>query len=555
MTTTESSVLPVPADFPVEWDDPADEQLFWFQDNLHFPLPQTPLNATMFQHAFSIGASRAIAALSMPIEGLRTSMQNGYLYLAPVPVMGTPEAMEERFGEMKRLTMELGATVLQDWRETFEPDVEARSNRILSFDYAGASTQEVAALVHGFHDELVDVWDIHMRVNIPPMNAVFGIEEFLGEVVGPEAVTEVRQLLQGFDNKSVAFGQALWELSRWVRSVEGLAGAVRDALVRDGQIDLGERASAGEFQQRVQSFLDEFGWRSDVFAEVGHPTWREDPSTLLTQLKGYLRQDDSEDPFAAHARHAEERDGLVEQLAAKLPEELQPQFRGMLGLAQQYIPIAEDHNYTIDQRFSAVVRHGVLQLGDKLVADGTLKDREDVCFLTLDEIRAVADGVDGSGFADSVRERRQDFVQQRTITPPPNLGTPPPADMPPDPLVTKFFGFGITPSGDPKVVAGHPASAGTVTGEAKIVLTLDEAGKLEPGDILVCKMTMPAWTPLFGIVGAVVSDSGGPLSHCAIVAREYGIPCVTGTQVGTSVIKDGQRIRVDGTTGTVHILD
>ncbi len=79
MTTTESSVLPVPADFPVDWDDPADEQLFWFQDNLHFPLPQTPLNSTMFQPAFAIGTSRAIAALSMPIEGLRTSMQNGYL--------------------------------------------------------------------------------------------------------------------------------------------------------------------------------------------------------------------------------------------------------------------------------------------------------------------------------------------------------------------------------------------------------------------------------------------------------------------------------------------
>ena len=127
--------------------------------------------------------------------------------------------------------------------------------------------------------------------------------------------------------------------------------------------------------------------------------------------------------------------------------------------------------------------------------------------------------------------------------------------MPPDPLVTKFFGFGVQQDEDPSTVTGYPASNGIVTGVAKVVMTLDEADKLEPGDILVCRMTMPAWTPLFGVVGAVVSDSGGPLSHCAIVAREYGIPCVAGTQVGTSLIKDGMKVRVDGSTGIVQILD
>ena len=86
-------------------------------------------------------------------------------------------------------------------------------------------------------------------------------------------------------------------------------------------------------------------------------------------------------------------------------------------------------------------------------------------------------------------------------------------------------------------------------------MTLDQAGKLQAGDVLVCRMTMPAWTPLFGVASAIVADAGGPLSHCAIVAREYGIPCVAGTQVGTGVIPDGARIRVDGSTGRVQVLD
>ena len=92
------------------------------------------------------------------------------------------------------------------------------------------------------------------------------------------------------------------------------------------------------------------------------------------------------------------------------------------------------------------------------------------------------------------------------------------------------------------------------TGIAKVVLTLDQSDKLEDGEILVCPMTMPAWTPLFGVAAAVVADAGGELSHCAIVAREYGIPCVAGTKVGTEAIKDGMRITVDGDAGTVEIL-
>ncbi len=125
MTTTEAGPLPTPPDFPIEWSDPADEQLFWFQDNLHFPLPITPLGATLFQTAFETGASAAIARLSMPIEALRATVQHGYVYLGPVPVHGDPQTLEARFAEMQRLTMELCPTVLQDWRETFEPQVLA----------------------------------------------------------------------------------------------------------------------------------------------------------------------------------------------------------------------------------------------------------------------------------------------------------------------------------------------------------------------------------------------------------------------------------------------
>ena len=103
------------------------------------------------------------------------------------------------------------------------------------------------------------------------------------------------------------------------------------------------------------------------------------------------------------------------------------------------------------------------------------------------------------------------------------------------------------------MITGTGASPGTVQGRAKVVRNLSEASKVQPGEILVCEMTMPAWTSLFSTVSAVVSDTGGVLSHCAIVSREYRIPCVVGTVVGTSVIKDGMLLTVDGSQGMVRI--
>jgi phosphohistidine swiveling domain-containing protein len=555
MTSDAPTPLPTPPDFPVEWPEPGDEQGFWIQDRMHLPYAIAPLDATMVQAAFSEGASRAIARLSMPIAGLRVRVHNGYTYLGPEPVHGTPEEMEQRFGEMQRLTGELGATVLQDWRESFEPRVEEMAAEVLAFDASSASTEELATFAASMYDRLVEAWDIHMRVNIPPMNAVFGFEDFLEHALGTEAMQRSRELLQGFDNKSVEMGGAIWALSRWVAEDQSFADLVAGADSVDAVLGSGH-ARAEEFAQRWQDFLDRYGWRSDRFLEAAHPSWREEQQTPFAQLQGFLAKPEADDPYAEHRRKAAEREALTAQLRGELPdsEEARGTFDFLLSLAQQYIPIAEDHNFTIDQRFTMVVRSGVQQLGARLVEEGRTDEVDDVFYLTLEEIRSLAGSEDLGDLRPRVAERRAAQREQEAMTPPPALGTPPPPDIPPDPLVTKFFGLGAPPSVEDRVIKGAACSSGVYEGVAKVVLTLGEAVKLQQGEIMVCPMTMPAWTPLFGIAGAIVADAGGPLSHCAIVAREYGIPCVAGTQVATSVIQDGQRIRVDGSAGTVEIL-
>ena len=143
------------------------------------------------------------------------------------------------------------------------------------------------------------------------------------------------------------------------------------------------------------------------------------------------------------------------------------------------------------------------------------------------------------------------------VSPPAAIGTfygPRPVN-----LVTtalgRFMGATPAPSETPGVVNGVAASPGKVTGTARVIKHLREADRLSRGEILVTITTAPPWTPLFAIAGGIVTDIGGPLSHCGIVAREYGLPGVLGTGIATQVIRDGQRIEVDGTAGVVRILD
>jgi pyruvate,water dikinase len=382
------------------------------------------------------------------------------------------------------------------------------------------------------------------------------MEEFLTALLGEDVLPAARQLLQGFDNKSVAMGEALWSLSRWIRHEPGMSEALANARLSGGQVDLGTHPRRPEFDGRWQAFLDEFGWRSDVFMEMGHPSWREDHSSALTQLRRYTAMDDGDDPFAGHHAQAQLRPDREAALEAQLPDDARPVFRMLLHAAQQYLPIAEDHNFTIDQKFTMVMREAFLHLGDRLVEEGALAEPDDVFYLEYEEVLALAGDTATDGFADAVATRKATRATQRMMDPPLMIGALLTAEaLAADPITAKFFGVGIQPSTDPHLVVGHGVSNGVAEGTARVIHTLDDADRLEPGDILVCPMTMPAWTPLFGVAGGVVCDSGGPLSHCAIVAREYAIPCVAGTVIGTAKIADGAHLRVDGAAGRVTIIE
>jgi pyruvate,water dikinase len=350
--------------------------------------------------------------------------------------------------------------------------------------------------------------------------------------------------------------RGLWRLSRIVKASPALSQVFQSSEPKAIEAALRLSNEGQAFMTELRPFLDEFGWRSDGIYEIGDATWRENLAIPLNTIQGYLALDDENDPEAVFQRAVQRREALVDAAKATLagrPDKLTG-FEALLAASRYNLQVTEDHSYWIDQMGIATFRHFALQFGQRLVEKGLIADREDVFFLYKAELRDAMAG--GADMKQAVAERRADLQKWGQVVPPDHLGEPTPALA--DPffvsLVDKMLGLlPVEPSTEADVINGVAASPGAYTGTAKVVRTLVEASKLQPGDVMVCEMTLPTWVPLFATVNAIVADSGGVLSHCAIVAREFNLPAVVGTRVGTTTIKDGMTVTVDGTKGRVRI--
>jgi pyruvate,water dikinase len=308
----------------------------------------------------------------------------------------------------------------------------------------------------------------------------------------------------------------------------------------------------GRFSQRFDECLEEFGWRAEGWGRYHIPTWAEDRRLPLGLIAHYLESEDS--PATAMARAREQREAALRAAESRLEGEKLDRFREMLAASLAHTRISEGRAFwqlVID----GSMRVPLLALGGRLVEASVIEDANDVFFLRLDELRAAA-GDPSRRFQDTVASRKADLARWEKLEPPPFVGAPGGRDLIP-PIFkrafARFWGEEAPPSEDVNVVTGNAAGRGSVRGRARLVMSLGEAGRLETGDVLVCPSTAPPWTPLFAIAAAVVTDTGGVLSHSAICAREYGIPAVVGTRTGTQRIPDGATVTVDGTAGTVRI--
>jgi pyruvate,water dikinase len=370
------------------------------------------------------------------------------------------------------------------------------------------------------------------------------------------------KLMQGVENNSLRAGADLWEVKKIADRSEQLRSTLLSTPTSEVMDELAKTHEGRQLADGINAYLAKWGNRSDTVIELGDPSWIEDPSIAIDNLKAYLRSD-STDPIEKWNELVAERERLVaatRSLIESYPEPVKQQFEQLLIAGQHGQRIQEDHNWWIDQQGTHQMRQVFLEFGNRLAAAGTIADRADVMMLTGDEIIESARAGFTGDFHAAVQERRAEMAKWQEVEAPLALGTDygPPPDNPVTRALGRFFVFGTPPQpGDekrPGLLRGVPGSSGKATGTARVIIRLSDAWRLAPGDVLVTTTTSPPWTPLFATAGAIVTDTGGALSHCAIVAREYGVPATVGTGNATNVISDGQTVEVDGDEGTVRIL-
>jgi rifampicin phosphotransferase len=543
MTTAAHMVFPQPHEIDGYWD--------W--DKIHAPKPLTPLAGDAV--VMSMGDGFTIAQHDFgSMLALRCRIVNNYLYTAftPDPDFEPPTRdLNEYSQQLDALAFGIG----ERWTNEWEPGLIPMLQQARAADYDAMSDAALQAALEGQLKNLVHMWTIHGWINLSLVPAT-ALTDFYKQEIQPSDPNEGWQLLQGYRTKSVDASAALWRLSRIVKDSPALTRLFEELDPRTISAALEDSAEGKAFLVQLRAYLDEFGWRSDGIYEIGDATWREDPTIPLNTIQGYLRLGEDNNPQLTLRRASERRDELTRRAREKLANDGDKLRRfGELMEASKYnTRVTEDHSFWIDQMGIATFRRFCLSVGQRLVSRGVLERADDVFFLYKSELREALSS--GGDVRDLVRERRASMDESARIVPPDHLGEATPAN--PDPLfiavVDKMLGLlPVEPSSDPSIIVGVAASPGTAQGKAKVVRSLVEASKLQPGDVMVCEMTVPTWVPLFATVSAVVADSGGILSHCAIVAREFGLPAVVGTRLGTSTIQDGMTITVDGAKGIVRI--
>lgn len=289
----------------------------------------------------------------------------------------------------------------------------------------------------------------------------------------------------------------------------------------------------------IVAFFDKYGHRSVEEVDIGIPRWDEDPDYALELIKSYIVNQTYNQGLDNFCRGAEEAEIAINRIAEKLrnagKKRLAKRVEKLLKTYREVFGLREESKVTLTHIYS-VVRRLLTEIGADLKSRGLLDEAMDIFFVRFKDIRS------GEKLQETVQINREFYNRMKNLSAPRLLSS----------TGESLYAAAEKVEG---ALIGIPVSAGIYEGRARILYSPEESSSLGKGDILVTRGTNPAWTPIFLNLGAIVTESGGPISHGAIVAREYGIPAVVGVGEATSIIREGQKIRVNGETGQVELLD
>ena len=544
----------------------------WELETTHFSRPTARFSSAAYVEAFPRGFAAGSARYGLLLSHLLPKTANGFIYMQPVAYMAPEGAMKPppnpvlwlltRLHPKMRSRIATSARAfeekqwrkdLDEWDNTDKPAAIEQHLAIQMIDVRALTDEGLAEHLVRCHEHAGNMAELHHKYTV---TAVVATGDFLADAVPWTGATagEVCSLLRG--SSPISNGFAAEEL---VKAGEALAanGDATAALRSAGQAEekLATVSRDPDVGPAVRAYIEAVQYRSLGY-DVGDPMAGEMPELLVEAL---LTAANGTGPQAAGA-------AAEDTLRAKVPEEHRSAFDEKLAEARLVNRIRDERGVYADGWATGLARRAVLEAGRRLHDRGLLLDAEHAADLEIDEVISLLRGEGGPSPAEAAKHH--EWRTTKTVADAPPFLNAMPAPPPPDDILPPAARrgaramnaalpnlFGVSEEeNDDTVVRGMSVNDGTYEGTARLVNAAADFGRIKQGDVLVTRNTSPYFNVVLPLLGAIVTDRGGQLSHAAIMAREYGIPGVVGTRDATSVIPDGARVRVDGTSGEVHLL-
>lgn len=537
------------------------EKSYWVWDRTHTPpgLPWTP----MFSYWWFYGVSGPVAQAheDMPhptSKGPRCHSYYGYHMVTLA--MPTDEEKAERRERYKKAIIPW----LEDPQKIINKansELMAAYDRFKKYDYANANWKELIQWVGEMRAFCHRHWYWHYYIMVSTGIIYQEWEALSSELLGIDGYhPDFQKLMKGFDNQNFETDRQKFRIAQGIEEA-GFKDAVLGWKPQEVIPNLEKTEAGGKIVKDLRQYLDEFGWRNALMNAFEAPSWWEDPTPVIAHIQQFLR-----DPVfeldQTIEKQAEERIKAEQEIMNRLPADKRDWYQRLMKVGQICGVWTEDHSFYFEFYAHAINRYFWLQIGKRLVLTGALESPDDIFFLVPDEVLTLLSNPYGYVFIDLARRRKENWEKAKTFRPEIYYGK-----VPIEQAMGEYMGtrdvvmvqntMGRPPVARPELKAdliGVVGSVGVAEGPARVLFSSAQIGEVQQGEILVAPVTDSTWTPAFSMIKGAVLDTGAPLCHAAIIAREYGIPAVLNTMEATMKIKTGQRIRVDANVGAVYIL-
>ena len=495
-------------------------------------------------------------------KGLSARSIEGLYYVGLRPTTAEEEKQREPIHRerMKPWIEDFGAI----WRGQLIPEMMAHFEHFKNLDLTKLTDFQLLEEFEYYLKVKQRTWEIHFL----PMYASFiSYREFkmlYQELMGVEDEdNQFKRLMTGFKTKIYEVDRELWRLGD--QAVElGLESVFKSTP--DDEKLLANLKGSGAGKEWLGDFyksLHEYCWRTETLLDCCAITWIEKPTLALPVIRGDMAKGGGFTMDEEYNRLVKEREETEKEVLSRVPGAKREWFKTLMKAAQWSGIYSEEHNFTVDCYMPAIGRHILMEIGRRATKAGLLDEPEDITFMVPEEIiTRVLANMETQAARRIVRQRKEEWqgfinrapkmVEEHFLVGDSDWFM---ANASRDPIM---WVLAAVPKIKPELKAdlyGAASAPGVAEGIARVLLDVAQLPELQPGGILVVPSTNPSWHPAFNFVKAAVTDAGGALCHAIIVAREYGLPCVAGTQEATIKIKTGDRIRVDGDNNAVYILE